>query len=106
MFISLWLMFFECCALVLLLSGQIDELINQGYSRGLARALSENAATYDFRFWVIDNRCVYVRVVSNTMGICIILNFILNMYHHTFSVDQCESEMVTGWYPPARVTDQ
>ncbi|KAL3777143.1 hypothetical protein ACHAWO_000923 [Cyclotella atomus] len=34
---------------------QIDELIEQGYSRGLIKALSENAYSYDFRFWIIDN---------------------------------------------------
>lgn len=33
----------------------VQELIKEGYSTGLAKALSENAATYDFRFWVIDN---------------------------------------------------
>jgi hypothetical protein len=36
-------------------SDQIDELIEQGYSRGLIKALSENAYSYDFRFWIIDN---------------------------------------------------
>eukprot|EP00804_Cyclotella_cryptica_P000582 CCRYP_009982-RA/>CCRYP_009982-RA protein AED:0.07 eAED:0.07 QI:284/1/1/1/0.42/0.5/8/1964/427 len=34
---------------------QITNLIEQGYSRGLVRALSENAYTYDFRYWIIDN---------------------------------------------------
>lgn len=38
-----------------LLSDQIDDLTEQGYSRGLIKALSENAYSYDFRFWVIDN---------------------------------------------------
>ena len=35
----------------------LDEsnLQKQGYSTGLARALAENAARYDFRFWVLDN---------------------------------------------------
>jgi len=33
----------------------VQELIKEGYSTGLAQALSENAATYDFRFWVVDN---------------------------------------------------
>lgn len=36
-------------------SDQINNLIKQGYSRGLVRALSENAYNYDFRFWIIDN---------------------------------------------------
>jgi hypothetical protein len=30
-------------------------LIKEGYSTGLALALSENAARYDFRYWLVDN---------------------------------------------------
>ena len=30
-------------------------LLQEGYSSGLALALSENASRYDFRFWVVDN---------------------------------------------------
>lgn len=37
------------------LSDQINELIEQGYSRGLVKALAENAYNFDFRFWIIDN---------------------------------------------------
>ena len=40
---------------LLVSSDQINNLIRQGYSRGLVRALSENAYNYDFRFWIIDN---------------------------------------------------
>lgn len=40
---------------LLVSSDQINNLIKQGYSRGLVRALSENAYNYDFRFWIIDN---------------------------------------------------
>jgi len=34
---------------------QFTELIREGYSTGLARALVENVDTFDFRFWVVDN---------------------------------------------------
>jgi len=34
---------------------QYSKLLNEGYSRGLAHALAENASRYDFRFWVVDN---------------------------------------------------
>ena len=34
---------------------QFTELIRQGYSTGLARALVENVNAFDFRFWVVDN---------------------------------------------------
>jgi hypothetical protein len=33
----------------------LDQLIKEGYSTGLALALSENAARYDFRYWLVDN---------------------------------------------------
>lgn len=32
-----------------------DQLMKEGYSTGLARSLSENAARYDFRYWLVDN---------------------------------------------------
>lgn len=38
-----------------ILSEQYSDLIKEGYSTGLAHALSENASRYDFRFWVVDN---------------------------------------------------
>lgn len=34
---------------------QINYLIEQGYSRGLVNAISENVNQYDFRFWILDN---------------------------------------------------
>mmetsp|Transcript_22412 Transcript_22412/g.36653 ORF Transcript_22412/g.36653 Transcript_22412/m.36653 type:complete len:431 (-) Transcript_22412:193-1485(-) len=34
---------------------QFTELIKEGYSTGLARALVENVDTFDFRFWLVDN---------------------------------------------------
>ncbi|KAL7548497.1 hypothetical protein ACHAWF_011779 [Thalassiosira exigua] len=34
---------------------QFSNLLREGYSSGLARALTENARRFDFRFWVIDN---------------------------------------------------
>jgi len=34
---------------------QYSQLLKEGYSTGLALALSENATRYDFRFWVVDN---------------------------------------------------
>ncbi len=34
---------------------QYTELIREGYSTGLARALVENVDTFDFRFWLVDN---------------------------------------------------
>lgn len=34
---------------------QFTELIREGYSTGLARALVENVDTFDFRFWLVDN---------------------------------------------------
>jgi len=34
---------------------QYNKLLNEGYSTGLANALSENQSRYDFRFWVVDN---------------------------------------------------
>ncbi|KAL7528399.1 hypothetical protein ACHAXR_002426 [Thalassiosira sp. AJA248-18] len=34
---------------------QYTGLIKEGYSTGLALALSENTSRYDFRFWVVDN---------------------------------------------------
>mmetsp|Transcript_45835 Transcript_45835/g.96211 ORF Transcript_45835/g.96211 Transcript_45835/m.96211 type:complete len:366 (+) Transcript_45835:693-1790(+) len=36
-------------------SDQYSDLIREGYSTGLALALSDNASRYDFRFWVVDN---------------------------------------------------
>mmetsp|Transcript_8250 Transcript_8250/g.17905 ORF Transcript_8250/g.17905 Transcript_8250/m.17905 type:complete len:468 (+) Transcript_8250:127-1530(+) len=36
-------------------STQYSQLLKEGYSTGLALALSENARRYDFRFWVVDN---------------------------------------------------
>lgn len=36
-------------------SNQFQDLINEGYSTGLAHALDANASRYDFRFWVVDN---------------------------------------------------
>ena len=36
-------------------STDAGKLQRQGYSTGLARALAENTARYDFRFWVLDN---------------------------------------------------
>jgi len=36
-------------------STQYSQLLQEGYSTGLALALSENATRYDFRFWVVDN---------------------------------------------------
>jgi len=34
---------------------QYTELIREGYSTGLAKALVENVDTFDFRFWLVDN---------------------------------------------------
>ena len=34
---------------------QFTELIRQGFSTGLAKALVENVDTFDFRFWLVDN---------------------------------------------------
>lgn len=45
----------QCPIYLSSLEGHVQELIKEGYSTGLAQALSENAATYDFRFWVVDN---------------------------------------------------
>lgn len=36
-------------------SNQYSRLLREGYSTGLALALTENASRYDFRFWVVDN---------------------------------------------------
>ena len=41
--------------LIYILSEQYNDLLREGYSSGLAHALSENASRYDFRFWVVDN---------------------------------------------------
>jgi len=43
------------CHLYFILSEQYSQLLKEGYSTGLALALSENASRYDFRFWVVDN---------------------------------------------------
>lgn len=34
---------------------QINDLVEQGYSQGLIKALSENVHNFDFRFWIVDN---------------------------------------------------
>lgn len=34
---------------------QINDLVEQGYSLGLIKALSQNSHDFDFRFWIVDN---------------------------------------------------
>ena len=34
---------------------QINDLVEQGYSQGLIKALSQNSHDFDFRFWIVDN---------------------------------------------------
>ena len=41
--------------IILYLPDQYSRLLREGYSTGLALALTENASRYDFRFWVVDN---------------------------------------------------